>query len=438
MLTIELGEGDDSDEWEIRIDGVDQTESTLTGSSQSVDTGTASAFIGTEAFSSDNFNGHIGEIFAYGDLLRASQRDQVESYLALKYGVTLNQVNDYVDSSGRVIYESTDGQSEYTDNIAGIGQDDRQGLLQTTSRSQNQDALLSVTLRSDSTLANDEFLVWGTDGTTTETTSNTPTGVGHRLNRVWSFSETGEVGNVDITFDLSGVTVTGTQAADFQLIRDTDTTFSSGATTVAAASFSGNVVTFSNVDIDDGDYLALGTTTGALSVTIQDGSGDTVTSPSVSFANAGRSDGTQTITGTLGTTSEKIVVGNSTNNTQWSLTVAASNTTALWVDGTKSFDFNDTVADGTDTDSVGGGLTIDPSGMSITASTGCDTDGITKGSSTVFSEGSTDTVTLVTAGLTADANCFWDLTGISLSQQVPGGQAEGTYTLDMTLTVTAQ
>ena len=129
------------------------------------------------------------------------------------------------------------------------------------------------------------------------------------------------------------MTVTGTQTADFQLIRDTDTTFSSGATTVAAASFSGNVVTFSNIDIDDGDYLALGTTTGALSVIIQDGSGDTVTSPSVSFANAGRSDGTQTITGTLGTTSEKIVVGNSTNNTQWSLTAAASNTTALWVDG---------------------------------------------------------------------------------------------------------
>ena len=438
IITAELGNGDDSDEWEIRIDGSDQTETTISGSSQSVDTGTTAANIGAESFSANRFNGRIGEIFVYGDLLSASERDRVESYLALKYGITLDDTNDYVDSANRVIYESTGERSGYTDNIAGIGRDDAQGLLQTDSRSQNSDAVLSVAVRTVSDIASREFLVWGTDGALTETTNNTPSGVGNRMSRVWSFSETGEVGTVDLEFDLNGLTVTGTQASDFKLIQDSDTTFSSGATVTAAGSFSGNIVSFSDVDIEDGEYLSLGTSTGALSVAILDGDGDAVASPSVPFNEVGRSDSSQTIAGTLGTSSEKITVSNSTGGASWSLSLAASRNTAVWTAGSDTFDFNDTLADGSDADTVGGGLTVNPSAMTITAGTGCDADGLSKGSQTAFSEGSTDTITLITAGSTADTDCSWDITGIGLSQTVPAGQEQGTYSLGMTLTVTAQ
>ena len=49
----------------------------------------------------------------------------------------------------------------------------------------------------------------------------------------------------------------------------------------------------------------------------------------------------------------------------------------------------------------------------------------------------TDSITLVTAGSTSGTNCYWDMTGITVSQTIPLEQAVASYTIDMTLTVTA-
>lgn len=167
---------------------------------------------------------------------------------------------------------------------------------------------------------------------------------------------------------------------------------------------------------------------GSLSVDIVDSGGSTVGSPSVSFSASTFSFSTQTSTGTLGASSQKIRVSNGTNTATWSLTLAAtSGNTTLWSDGTHNMDFNDTAANGR--------LTVDASGGTITPTNSYTTTGLTKGSSTSFVQGTTDSVTVLSAGSTADKPGRWDFTGTTLTQDIPAAQAAGTYTINMTLTV---
>lgn len=178
---------------------------------------------------------------------------------------------------------------------------------------------------------------------------------------------------------------------------------------------------------------------GTLSVDIVDSGGTTVGSPSVSFSSLGFSYSSQTSTGTLSTSSQKIRVDNHSATATWTVAIAAtSGTTALWTVGSLKYDYNDAsgASDGADADAFGGQLTLDPSGGTVAAVAPCaSTTGISKGSSNAYSEsGGVSSITLLTAGGSASFNCQWDFTGISLSQAVPAAQAGGTYTLSFTIT----
>lgn len=182
--------------------------------------------------------------------------------------------------------------------------------------------------------------------------------------------------------------------------------------------------------------------TGSLSVDIVDSGGSSVSSPSMVMSAIAVSFTSQTATGTFGTSSEKVRVTNTTGTATWTLSIAAtSGATALWDSAGTDYDFNDPTAgagDGGDADSVGGQLTLNASAGTVTPQSGCSTTGITKGSSTGFSQGVTDSITLLTAGSTADTNCYWDLTGISISQTIPREQpAASDYDINMTVTVAA-
>jgi len=191
------------------------------------------------------------------------------------------------------------------------------------------------------------------------------------------------------------------------------------------------------------------TISGSLNVSIVDSGGSVVGSPSVAMSATDWSNiDVSTSTGTLGVADQKIRVTNPTATKSWSLTIAAtSGATTAWArtGGGGSFDFNDAVtgADGADADSVGGQLTIDPSGGSITG-TGDPASGtgdpalsdISLGSSTAFAEGSADSITLATASADAEAPGQWDVAGISLSQKIPKRTPTGDYTLGLTLTLT--
>jgi len=125
----------------------------------------------------------------------------------------------------------------------------------------------------------------------------------------------------------------------------------------------------------------------------------------------------------------------------WTLAIAASAPTAKWSnDGASLFmDFNDadTGADGVDTDTVGGRLTIDMTSAAVTALGSGGTTGVTSpGDVQSFAEGTKDSITLMAGGETAEAASAWKLTGIDFIQIVPAAQAAETYTIDLTLTLT--
>lgn len=184
---------------------------------------------------------------------------------------------------------------------------------------------------------------------------------------------------------------------------------------------------------------------GTQSVDVVNADGTAVASPSVTFGGLTFSFSSQTATGTLGASAQRIRVFNPTSDATWTVSIAAtSGATALWTAGSNTYDFNDSNTGGTDdadTDSRGGRLTVNPSVGTVAGvpdNTTCsNTTGITIGSSAAFQEVATTvtSITLLTGGATATTYCRWDFTGVSLSQVIPASQVSGTYTLGFTITV---
>ena len=181
---------------------------------------------------------------------------------------------------------------------------------------------------------------------------------------------------------------------------------------------------------------------GSLTADIVDNLGVSVASPSITFNPLIFSFNFQTATGTLGSSTQKIRVSNSTANPQWSLSIAATaGPTTYWQGATSNYDFNDPTAnavDGPDADTFGGQMTINPATGTLTPSGGCTNTGLTLGSSGAFNQGSLDSITLVTAGASSGTSCYWDLTGVGVSQTIPAEQAVASdYNLNMTLSIIA-
>ncbi|MEK7152845.1 MAG: hypothetical protein AAB834_02780, partial [Patescibacteria group bacterium] len=183
---------------------------------------------------------------------------------------------------------------------------------------------------------------------------------------------------------------------------------------------------------------------GSLNVDIVNSGGTPVTSPSLAMAGVAASGSCQTTTGTFGVSAERIRITNTTGTPGWSLSMAASaGATANWSSGTATYDFNDGsgspagCGDGADADSLAGQLSVDPSAGTLAAQAGCSTTGVSLGSSSAFVQGTTDNITLASASGSADTGCYWEVTDVGLSQKIPSLQDDGSYSLQMTLTVVA-
>lgn len=198
----------------------------------------------------------------------ASQRNRTESYLAIKYGITLDQTSpvNYVNAAGTIIFNTTNNASiggylEYNNDIAGIGRDDNSEFVQLQSQSENTGSIVEVN-RTTSIGTDDTWLIWGNDGgaTTSSRIVTKPDNINERLERVWRAAEENSVGVTDISFDISGLGF-GTDASDFSLLIASNSSSAdfSSATVLTGGTFNGDVITFSDVDLSDGQYFTLGT-----------------------------------------------------------------------------------------------------------------------------------------------------------------------------------
>lgn len=214
--------------------------------------------IGRHATSTNGgLNGDLAEVVLYNANLTADARQRIESYLAIKYGITLDQTvaTDYLNSASTVIYPAATSHDLYDYDIAGIGRDNTSGLNQTGSQSQNNISI--VRIFNPSSLNDGDFLMWGHNSPTIWNSTDVPAPYVNRLTRVWRVAETGETGTFSVSFDLSGLGVDMSDPTQFAFLVDADGNFSDATVHTTGRSIAGNVVTFTGAGINNNEYFTL-------------------------------------------------------------------------------------------------------------------------------------------------------------------------------------
>jgi hypothetical protein len=236
--------------------------------------------IGGDSYSSYHSNSEITEAIFYGGTLTATELRKVHSYLAVKYGITLGtnaNALDYYSSNGTTVWQQT---TTDQNDIAGLARDDASGLLQLKAKSSSTDDIITMALVDNggtfvtpNTFDNDnEYMLWGNDngsqpsnvsgGGLMESTTECPSAVLRRLARQWKIYETGTVGDVALTFDLSAIPISGTTFYDLRLLIDLDGDgdFSTGTVKrITPSAYAAGIVTFNNVDFNHNDIFTLAT-----------------------------------------------------------------------------------------------------------------------------------------------------------------------------------
>ena len=154
--------------------------------------------LGSSYNQNPDFHGTLGEFVVYQGAKTSDDIQKIQTYLALKYGATLD--TNYVASSGTTIWTKD---SVYNQAIAGIGFDKAAGLLQKQSWS-TVDTTIAIGLGNifqsnplnSSTFPNNlSFLIWGSDGAT-NTVDISINPLLTRMQRVWKVANIQSIGNV--------------------------------------------------------------------------------------------------------------------------------------------------------------------------------------------------------------------------------------------------
>ncbi len=143
------------------------------------------------------FKGCIPEYLVFDRALGEDERLQFETYLALKYGISLANV-DYKSSENQVIWSAEENAS-FSNNLFGIGRDDYFGLYQKQSASSQapHQLVISIGAKADNnaqnpgTLEDRNFLIYGDNGLSLEWSNDSIQHVRPLLRR-WLVQASGE------------------------------------------------------------------------------------------------------------------------------------------------------------------------------------------------------------------------------------------------------
>lgn len=192
------------------------------------------------------FDGYISEVVFFSNTLGVADINKVNSYLAIKYGITLENTGggnqgDYVSAAGSLIWDASSN-SAYHNNIIGIGKEESQGLNQKQSHSFDDKIRvylnsLETTNSGNSGVITDDnsYVVIGSNSddicATAASNVEMPSGCSlySRLAREWKLTKTNfdQSFNIDITLDACGSAGVG-NVSDLRLLVDTDGNFANG------------------------------------------------------------------------------------------------------------------------------------------------------------------------------------------------------------------
>lgn len=202
----------------------------------------------------------VAEIILYGGAVNtALERQKIESYLSIKYGLPYDK--DLLASNDSVIWDRVTN-AGFNNDIAAIGRDDTAGVHLKKSRSANPDGL--VTVEKTDFFANDRsFISWGNDGSSLNQPNIADVDgaiIQVRMERTWIASVLGTPENVDITFDLTSIP--GTKSVtDLRLLVDRDNDgFSDNDVLPMVGTLNGEEFKVSGVSMQNGDRFTVGST----------------------------------------------------------------------------------------------------------------------------------------------------------------------------------
>ena len=149
------------------------------------------------------FKGIIPEWIFFDRVLSSQESKIVESYLALKYGLTLRRpiTADYLDSQGNKIW---DGQQNapYHHQVSGIGRDVGSGLNQKKSTTSVFPSVVCIGIFDHSHFFNEgDFLVWGNNHQPLDWEAGAA-GFAQTLLRSWRIQISNHAGEIPTRFEL--------------------------------------------------------------------------------------------------------------------------------------------------------------------------------------------------------------------------------------------
>lgn len=235
--------------------------------------------------------GPVGEVILYGDALNVTQANQVESYLAIKYGITLGGNGSttlvYRASNAAVIWPSNTG---YHNDVIGIGRDDTSELIQKQSRTPDDSSRVFVGSLATANQSNTgnftsdrSFVVVGHNGgklcATLPILGEMPAGLFSRLEREWRVQNTGFNGTFHFSVKINYCAIPATlNPDDLRLLVDVDGDFSNAAVHDASSgltfTYSGGVITVSGISTsliptNGNRYITIGSVNSATPLPIE-------------------------------------------------------------------------------------------------------------------------------------------------------------------------
>ena len=183
-----------------------------------------------------NLNGEIAEIISYSHKKTGVEFAKIESYLSIKYGITLNNTDggangNYYSNSGDTIWKANDN---YHFDVIGIGKDTLYHLNQKQSKTNDGkfivfiDKLANTNLNNIGNIENNQsYIMVGHNNGVLQTAGTTknekPLEIKNRLDREWKITNTNFDNNFSLeiewdstgTFDLSHVRLLVDDDGDF-------------------------------------------------------------------------------------------------------------------------------------------------------------------------------------------------------------------------------
>ncbi|HCM33879.1 thrombospondin type 3 repeat-containing protein, partial [Chryseobacterium sp.] len=222
---------------------------------------------------SDNrgFIGHLGETIIYGaGNITATERRRVDSYLAIKYGITMGRVNTdhYLDANGTLVWNGGSN-TTYNNNIFGVAREDIGLFEQKVSKSVNAGTILTVATTNDFVLPNLDasrtsfatdktYFLLGDNNNVTTTTVDVTVGTNtyKRIQRAWMAQEKdADAGSLFFEADLAAynLAISDIVGKVVMLVSD-DANFTTNVQVINPVSNSSGKYIY-NQNVADGKYI---------------------------------------------------------------------------------------------------------------------------------------------------------------------------------------